>query len=576
MSRSNGPLTGGGGQQQDWQHASEPDPSAQHVETPPHHPYQWPQHSQQQAHYGYAPAAPQQPGYAEPQQSEPHYPPYHYPQDAGGGQPPFSTPVQHPPFFGPQPAAHQHAPAPYPFQLDHHPDAQQPPGGAHYRHHEAAAPLDHQAYASRPEHHPDRGLAQLQPAPQHRQAHTSLRDQLRKAQYDQWPAGHDPRDYDLGSYMPTGAAGQPAYGEPAAPSHGGQFDPHWQDPLAYAADPQGGAGAYYAQLGGESLPVAGHGQGPDDADADDADYEYEEAGRGRRGLLIAVALVGAIAVGGGLAYGYKAIIGPSPKGTPPVIKADMRPAKSQPADPGGKQFAHSDSKLLGRLEAEGGSADSAQQAAGDTDASGVRRVPTIVVSRDGTISPPAAEPRLPPPTVSVPGMTIVDGFGGRATPAAAPAPRTVEPASPAAPPPPAQIIAKAAPQPPAPRAEPESPVPVRSAVVQPQATPAAKPAVVRQAAVAPKTNAASAGYVAVLSSQRSRMDALKTFADLQQKYVGVLQNKIPDVQEADLSARGLGTMYRVVVGPPSSREAANDLCGQLKSAGFQGCWITTY
>jgi len=80
----------------------------------------------------------------------------------------------------------------------------------------------------------------------------------------------------------------------------------------------------------------------------------------------------------------------------------------------------------------------------------------------------------------------------------------------------------------------------------------------------------------VLASQKSRIDALKTFADLQQKYAHVLRNKIPDVQEADLSARGLGTMYRVVVGPPGSREAAADLCGQLKSAGFEGCWITTY
>lgn len=72
------------------------------------------------------------------------------------------------------------------------------------------------------------------------------------------------------------------------------------------------------------------------------------------------------------------------------------------------------------------------------------------------------------------------------------------------------------------------------------------------------------------------MDALKAFADLQQRYAGVLQNKIPDVQEADLSARGLGTMYRAVVGPPGSREAANDICGQLKSAGYTGCWVTPY
>jgi hypothetical protein len=72
------------------------------------------------------------------------------------------------------------------------------------------------------------------------------------------------------------------------------------------------------------------------------------------------------------------------------------------------------------------------------------------------------------------------------------------------------------------------------------------------------------------------MDALKTFADLQQKYGGVLDNKIPDVREADLSSRGLGTVYRVMVGPPGSREAANGICGQLKSAGFNGCWVTAH
>jgi hypothetical protein len=72
------------------------------------------------------------------------------------------------------------------------------------------------------------------------------------------------------------------------------------------------------------------------------------------------------------------------------------------------------------------------------------------------------------------------------------------------------------------------------------------------------------------------MDALKAFADLQQRYGSVLENKIPDVREADLSARGLGTVYRVVVGPPGSREAANGICDQLKAAGFTGCWIAAH
>jgi hypothetical protein len=82
--------------------------------------------------------------------------------------------------------------------------------------------------------------------------------------------------------------------------------------------------------------------------------------------------------------------------------------------------------------------------------------------------------------------------------------------------------------------------------------------------------------VAVLSSQKSSMDALKIYADLQQKYPDVLGSKTPDVQEADLSARGLGTMYRLVVGPPGSHNAARGVCTQLKTAGYEGCWVKEY
>ena len=56
----------------------------------------------------------------------------------------------------------------------------------------------------------------------------------------------------------------------------------------------------------------------------------------------------------------------------------------------------------------------------------------------------------------------------------------------------------------------------------------------------------------------------------------VLVSRTPDVQEADLSSRGLGTMYRLVVGPPGSRDAASGVCSQLKTAGYQGCWVMAY
>ena len=66
----------------------------------------------------------------------------------------------------------------------------------------------------------------------------------------------------------------------------------------------------------------------------------------------------------------------------------------------------------------------------------------------------------------------------------------------------------------------------------------------------------------MLSSQKSRMDALKAFADLQQKYGDVLASKTPDVQEANLGEKGI--WYRLVVGPPGSRDAATGVCSSSR------------
>jgi cell division septation protein DedD len=145
-------------------------------------------------------------------------------------------------------------------------------------------------------------------------------------------------------------------------------------------------------------------------------------------------------------------------------------------------------------------------------------------------------PVQPPPTV-------------RAT--AAPPVRIVTPAAEETPAPPKQVAHAAPPKVVVPKSPPPTPV------------------------AAPQTTGTS-GYVAVLSSQKSRMDALKAYADLQLKYGDVLTSRTPDVQEADLSARGLGTMYRLVVGPPGSRDAAAGVCSQLKTAGYTGCWVMAY
>jgi|GEM_PF-680965 len=91
-----------------------------------------------------------------------------------------------------------------------------------------------------------------------------------------------------------------------------------------------------------------------------------------------------------------------------------------------------------------------------------------------------------------------------------------------------------------------------------------------------QTQAGGRGYVAVLSTKRSRISALQSYADIQQRYTTVLGTRTPDVQQADLRSRGLGMMYRVVVGPPGSRQAALKVCSGLKAAGYRGCWVKAY
>ena len=115
-------------------------------------------------------------------------------------------------------------------------------------------------------------------------------------------------------------------------------------------------------------------------------------------------------------------------------------------------------------------------------------------------------------------------------------------------------------------APPVAKAPAASTAKKPKPRPAATPA-----------NGGN-GYVAVLASvpvsSKSRLAALQRFADMQQKYASVLQNKTPDIREANLGARG--NYHRLLVGPPGSRAQASALCSQLKSAGHKDCWVTAY
>lgn len=440
-----------------------------------------------------------------------------------------------------------------------------------------------------------------------RDAHAGEHDprlQFRGPAYDQWQAPpQNPRGYDLGSYMQPG---------------GGQRQDAARADAGFGADPADwGEQGRYAQGGGDTAhDLSGYGAQaahPQDYDAqyigtgleptyehEEADYETEEPPRRRSMMLVVGALVGAVVVGGGLAYAYKLAIGTRTTVATPVVKSSPEPARTKPGDPGGRQFAHTDSKVLGRLSdnsslsaptaasGSGSSTDAGSQT--DSDGSGARKVTTVIVGRDGTIVPPPptsapAAAALPasgdsprPRPVSVPGLTLVDAFG---RPQGAPAPAAREPARVVAPVAPASLPQAT------PSAAPAKPIVIARAtpantqidapeVEAPKPPPAKKLLPVKKPLTTGSASRTS-GYVAVLASvpasSRSRLDALRQFADMQQKYA-TLQNKTPDVQEANLGEKG--TYHRLLVGPPGSREQASAVCSDLKTAGYSGCWVMAY
>jgi hypothetical protein len=349
--------------------------------------------------------------------------------------------------------------------------------------------------------------------------------------HQQWGAQPDPRGYDLGNYMPNGA------------------QPYSQaDPGAYQQGP------YASQFG-----AAQEGYAESDNYGDEFLDDEDEPRRGRRWMFIAAALVGAIGIGGAMAYTYKSIIAPN-SGRVPLVKAGDPNVKVRPDNRGDRKLARADERPAAPSQQDRTAEDG-----------GPRMVRTIPIVPSGPA--PAAEEEATGPA-ALPGMPGIM-LDNRQRPPQAQPPR--EPA-------PARVAIGRPPQPQPPAVEPDDPPPARKPPVQvvppvvakpPPAVAPTPPAAPRPRATPAAASAAGAGYVAVLSSQKTRVDALKKFADLQQKHADVLNGKTPDVQEADLSARGLGTMYRLVVGPPGSREAASGICSQLRTAG-QDCWVKEY
>ncbi len=411
---------------------------------------------------------------------------------------------------------------------------------------------------------------------------------------------------DFAAY-PAATAGEPAFGapEPDLPEH--NFDATTgvqQYEARYDRHPEIPLGGYDNQS--DATDDVGKQPYFHETEEGDADFLGEEkaesGGKKRKFLMVACGLVGALALGGTLAYAYKTsgtFLGGSD--TPPIIEADSRPVKVAPETPGGKEFPHKNKLIYDRLSGEDRPeteklvsrqedvVDEVQKALTAREAPGAD-APEIAANRGvapnpGRTETPAVSPEDGPRKVKTlvvrPDGTIVRQAVPE-TPTPAPAAPSIARPAPATPEPPAAAPRVAAA--PVTRVEPEAAAPAAAAEQSGDATPppTRKP---RETAVAsarptpapaatPTAAAAQTGeYVVQVGARRSQTAALAGFADLQQKYPRILSGYRPIIQKADLGNKG--TWYRLRIGPLETKTAAADLCKKLRSAGMRSCLVNT-
>ncbi len=398
----------------------------------------------------------------------------------------------------------------------------------------------------------------------------------------------DPASYDLGNFGLPGNMPPPAPQRQPSGNHDPRMQPgqpgpgdgqQWHQPqpndaYGYQQQPAPAHFAPGAQGGLRPSSPAPFAVAPPsqqthdqqgDGEYDDSEYEEEKPRRSRR-MLITLALIGSIGAGGGMAYAYKHFLGAKRTDQDQVVRAPREPVKSSPSDRGGRQMPNTNSAALNnRLPSEGSLVAAGGDASGVTDPNGVRRVQTV-----------ATTGREPP---SVPGLVMAPTSGGFPSPGGVPMGQGQQ-----FPPPQRQAAVPIATVPAAaPQTAARAPLPPREISAQPAAD-AAVPAepkrqklVARDPAAPAAEKAKATGVVAVLGYRRSQLDAMKAMADIQQRYE-VLRDKKLEILQSDETGRGLGVIYRIVVGPRGAMGAAREVCTQLTQAGMpaKDCYTLAY
>ncbi len=225
----------------------------------------------------------------------------------------------------------------------------------------------------------------------------------------------------------------------------------------------------------------------------------------------------------------------------PIVRADPRPTKVRPDNPGGIDVPFQNTEIYDRLgQQSSGAAGRAQAGRTPAPGTGERLMPGPETPMARPQPPPAPVAAIPvvPEIVAPPDAVVV-------TP---PARASIPPAGAAA-------LPQAAP--------PATPVP---ATAPPTATRPAPAPVPPQVAVAPV--AAGAGSRIQLASVRDAADAQREWARVVRQYPDLLGSLTPQFVPADLGDRGI--FVRVQAGPFASPEAARATCDALRARGA-GC-----
>jgi hypothetical protein len=80
-------------------------------------------------------------------------------------------------------------------------------------------------------------------------------------------------------------------------------------------------------------------------------------------------------------------------------------------------------------------------------------------------------------------------------------------------------------------------------------------------------------HVAVLSTHKEARVAREEFAELQKTYRAILGSKQSELQ---VMTGQTGSWHRLVATPASTKAAANQICNDLRAAGYGRCWVKPY